>query len=79
MSSMYSQITFLLYLFAVYFVYRLYIPSSSLSWLDGCLVGMLLISRSGFVEKDAVKVFHYYGFHLSSSLLMYNLKSFQGK
>ena len=42
------------------------------------LVGMLLVSRSGLVEQDAVKVFHYYGFHLSSSFLMYNFKSFQG-
>ena len=43
------------------------------------LVGMLLVSRSGLVEEDAVKVFHYCGFHLSSSFLMYNFKSFQGK
>jgi hypothetical protein len=40
------------------------------------LVGMLLFSRSGLVEEDAVEVFHYYGFHLSSSFLMYNFKSF---
>ena len=36
---------------------------------------MLLVSRSGLVEEDAVQVFHYYGFHLSSSFLMYNFKS----
>jgi hypothetical protein len=49
--------------------------SVSLGWL----VGMLLVSRSGLVEKDAVEVFHYYGFHLSSSFFMYNFKYFQGK
>ena len=43
------------------------------------LVGILLVSRSGLVEEDAVEVFHHYGFHLSSSFLMYNSKSFQGK
>ena len=43
------------------------------------LVGMLLVSRSGLVEEDAVEVFHFDGFHLSSSFLMYNFKSFQGK
>ena len=50
-------------------------------WLDsvGWLVDMLLVSRSGLVEEDTVEVFHYYGFHLSSSCLMYNFKSFQGK
>ena len=41
-------------------------PSIVLYWL----VGMLLVSRSGLVEDDAVEVFHYYGFHLSSSFLM---------
>jgi hypothetical protein len=40
---------------------------------------MLLVSRSELVEEDAVEVFHYYGFYLSSSFLMYNFKSFQGK
>jgi hypothetical protein len=40
---------------------------------------MLLVSRSGLVEEDAIEVFHYYGFLLSSSFLMYNFKSFQGK
>ena len=43
------------------------------------LVGTLLASRSGLVEEDAVEVFHYYGFHLSSSFLMYNFKNFQEK
>ena len=43
------------------------------------LVGMLLVSMSVLVEEDAVEVFHFYGFHLSSSFLMYNFKSFQGK
>ena len=31
---------------------------------------MLLVSRSGLVEENAVEVFHHYGVHLSSSLLM---------
>jgi hypothetical protein len=44
--------------------------------LVGCLVGMLLVSRSGLMEEDAVEVFHHYGFHLSSSFLMYNFKFF---
>jgi hypothetical protein len=26
------------------------------------LIGMLLVSRFGIVEDDAVEVFHYYGF-----------------
>ena len=43
----------------------------------GWLVGMFLVSRSGLVVGDAVEVFHYYGFHLSSSFLMYNVKSFR--
>jgi hypothetical protein len=51
--------------------------STFLCW--SWLFGMLLVSRSGLVEEDAVEVFHYYSFHLSSSLLMYNFKSFQGK
>ena len=34
------------------------------------LIGMLLVSRSGHVEDNAVKLFHHYGVHLSSSLLM---------
>ena len=53
--------------------------SYGLGWLVGWLVGMLLVSTSGLVEEDGVKVVHYYGFHLSSSFLMYNFKSFQGK
>ena len=43
------------------------------------LVGMLLVSRSGLVEEDAVEVFDYGDFHLSSYFLMFNFKSFQGK
>ena len=43
------------------------------------LVGVLLVSRFGLVEEDAVEVFHYYGFHLSSSFSMYNFKFFRGK
>ena len=31
---------------------------------------MLLVSKSGLVEENAVEVFHHYGVHLSSSLLM---------
>ena len=50
--------------------------SYSVGWLVGWLV---LVSRSGLVEEDAVEVFHYYSFHLSSSFLMHNFKSFQGK
>ena len=42
--------------------------------LVGWLLGMLLVSRSELVEEDAVEVFHYNGFHLSSSFLMYNFK-----
>ena len=37
---------------------------------------MLLVSRSELVKEDAVEMFHYYGFHLSSSILMYNFKYF---
>jgi hypothetical protein len=33
------------------------------------MISMLLVSRSGLVEEDAVEVIHYYGFHLSSSFL----------
>ena len=43
------------------------------------LVGMLLVSRFRLVEDDAVEVFHYYGFHVSSSFSIYNFKSFQEK
>ena len=31
---------------------------------------MMLVSRSVLVEKNGVEVFHHYGVHLSSSLLM---------
>ena len=34
------------------------------------LIGMVIVSKSGLVEEDAVEVFHYYCFHLSSSVLM---------
>ena len=43
------------------------------------LIGMLLVSRFGLVEEDAVEVFHYYDFHLSSSFLMYNFKSISSR
>ena len=36
----------------------------------GMMIGMLLVSRSGLEEEDAVEVLHYYGFHLSSRFLM---------
>ena len=35
-----------------------------------CIIGKLLVSRSGLMEVDDIDVFHYYGFHLSSSFLM---------
>ena len=28
------------------------------------MIGMLLVSRSGFVEENAIEVFHHYGVHL---------------
>ena len=43
------------------------------------MIGMLLVSRSGHMETNSFEMFHYYGVHLSSSLLMQNFKSFQGK
>ena len=43
------------------------------------LVGMLLVSRSGLVEEDAVEAFHYYGFHLSCFFLDVQLQVFSGK
>ena len=46
-----------------------------IQFLIGSLVGMLLVSKSGLVEEDAFGVFHYYGFHLSSSFLVYKFKS----
>jgi hypothetical protein len=33
------------------------------------LVGIPLVSRSELVEENANEVFHYYGFHFSSSFL----------
>ena len=41
-----------------------------LSELIDWLIGMLLVSRSGLVEDNAVKMFHHYGVHLFSSFLM---------
>ena len=41
-----------------------YGPGSSLPHIE-----LLLVSRSGLVEEDAVEVFHYYGFHVSSSFI----------
>jgi hypothetical protein len=38
---------------------------------------MLLVSRFELVEEDAVEVFHYCGFHLSSFFLMYNFMNFR--
>ena len=46
-------------------------------WLVCCLLAGP--DLSGLVEEDAVEVFHYNGFHLSSSFLMHNFKSFQRK
>ena len=37
--------------------------------IDG-LIGMLLVSRSGLVEENAVELFHHYGAYLASSFLM---------
>ena len=34
------------------------------------MIGMLPGSRSGLVKEDTVEVFHYYGFHLSSTFLI---------
>ena len=34
------------------------------------VIGVLLVSRSRLVEEDAVEVFNYYSFHLSSSFLV---------
>ena len=47
--------------------------------VTGWFVDMLLVSRSGLAEEDAAEVFHYNGFHLSSSFLKYNFKYSQGK
>ena len=52
-----------------------YLKQREIDWL----IGMLLVSRSGLMEEDGVKVFHYYGFQLSSSFLISNFKTFQGK
>ena len=39
---------------------------------------MLLASRSGLVEEIAIEMFHLYGVHLSSSLLMQFSVGWQG-
>ena len=41
------------------------------------LISMLLVSRSGLLEEDAVEVFHHYDFHLSSSFLCKILSYFR--
>ena len=46
--------------------------------LIGWLISMLLLNRSGLLEKNAVEAFHDYCCHLFFSFLMYNFKSFQG-
>ena len=33
----------------------------------------------GLMEENALEVFHHYGVNLSSSFLLLNFKSFQGK
>jgi len=42
-------------------------------------IGLLLVSKSGLVEENALEVFHHCGVHLPSYILMKNFKSFQGK
>jgi hypothetical protein len=45
-----------------------------------CLIDkLLLVSKSRLVEENAAEVFHYCGAHLSSSSLLLNFNSFQGK
>jgi hypothetical protein len=46
---------------------------------NGFKLVCLLVSRTGLLEKDAIEVFHNYGFHFSSSFLMLNFKPFQKK
>ena len=53
--------------------------SNLLTMLQYSLTGMLLVSRFGLVEEDAVEVFHYYEFHLSSSFLKYKFEVLSGK
>ena len=53
-----------------YLVYLLFNISSYILYYVDWLIGMLLVSRFAFVEEDAVQVFRYYGFHMSSSFLM---------
>ena len=43
------------------------------------LIGMLLVSGSGLMEKHAVEAFHHQGVQLSSFFIMQNFNSFQGK
>ena len=37
-------------------------------------VSILFVTRSGLVEENAVELFHHYGFHLCSSLLIFSGK-----
>jgi hypothetical protein len=39
------------------------------------LIGILLVSKSGFVEVNAVQVFHHHGVHLPSSFLPFREKN----
>jgi hypothetical protein len=48
-----------------------------LGFLNHHLVSV--VSRFGLVEDNGIVVVHHYGVHLSSSILMYNFKSFLGK
>jgi hypothetical protein len=54
-----------LYVMWWFYLTTIYSENISFYW-----VGMLLVSRSGLVEEDAIEVFRYYGVHLSSSFLM---------
>ena len=38
-------------------------PETSIIVIIDLLIDMLLVSRSGLVEENAVEVFHYHGFH----------------
>jgi len=50
-----------------------------IKWLIDWLIGILLISRSGLVEENAIEVIQNYGVHVSSAFFMCYLKSFLGK
>ena len=43
---------------------------------NNCLKGMLLVSRSGFVEENDVQELYHYGIHLSYYFFMQDSKSF---